>query len=78
MKIIDKKKAPRDFLAKFLPRELDIYNKLNHQNIVRKYDALAIGNKVFIFMEIAEGGDLLDYIKVTKYTRFLMVLIEFF
>lgn len=63
-KIIDRKKAPSDFLNRFLPRELEIYKKLDHKNIIKVYDTIELGNRVFIFMEIAEGGDLLDYIKV--------------
>jgi serine kinase len=63
-KIIDRGKAPDDFLNKFLPRELEIYTKLNHINIIKTFEITEILHKVFIFMELAEGGDLLDYIKV--------------
>ena len=63
-KIIDRRKAPADFLHKFLPRELDIYLKLDHTNIVKVYHMLDMCNRIYIFMEIAEGGDLLEFIKV--------------
>ncbi len=65
-KIINKKKAPKDFLNKFLPRELDIYLKLDHPNIIKIYEIIEISSKTFIFMELAEGGDLLEFIKVCK------------
>lgn len=35
VKIIDRDKAPADFVAKFLPRELDIIRALDHPNIVK-------------------------------------------
>jgi testis-specific serine kinase len=65
IKIIDRKRAPEDFLNKFLPREQEIYDTLNHPNIIKKFNNFEISHKVFIVMEIAEGGDLLDFIKVT-------------
>ena len=64
VKIIDRRKAPPDFLNRFLPRELDIYFKLKHTNIIRVQEIIQISHRVFIFMELAEGGDLLDYKKV--------------
>ncbi|RNA03037.1 testis-specific serine threonine- kinase 1 [Brachionus plicatilis] len=62
-KIIDRRKAPADFLNKFLPRELEIYLKLDHPNIVRIYEIMEIYHRIYIIMELAEGGDLLDFIK---------------
>ena len=64
VKIIDCNKAPEDFVERFLPRELKIYQKIHHDNIIKVYDIMPIGQRVYIFMEIAEGGDSLDFIKV--------------
>ncbi|XP_055848576.1 testis-specific serine/threonine-protein kinase 1 [Episyrphus balteatus] len=61
-KIINKLKAPMDYLNKFFPRELDILMKIDHPNIVQVHSILERGPKIFIFMQFAENGDLLTYI----------------
>jgi len=62
-KIICKKKAPKDFITKFMPRELDIIKKLDHDNVIRLKSVFEFESRVFIFMELADNGDLLSYIK---------------
>ncbi|CAG0886904.1 unnamed protein product [Cyprideis torosa] len=85
-KIIDRNKAPDDFVTKFFPRELEIITWLDHPNVIRvhrlvgrfgsgmlsryiaspclfRLSILERQEKVFIFMQYAENGDLLDYIK---------------
>ncbi|XP_074177784.1 testis-specific serine/threonine-protein kinase 1 [Rhinolophus sinicus] len=64
VKIIDRKKAPTDFLEKFLPREIEILAMLNHHSIVKTYEIFETSDgKVYIIMELGVQGDLLEFIK---------------
>ncbi|XP_059531815.1 testis-specific serine/threonine-protein kinase 1 [Myotis daubentonii] len=64
VKIIDRKKAPTDFLEKFLPREIEILTMLNHRSIVKTYEIFETSDgKVYIVMELGVQGDLLEFIK---------------
>ncbi|EDO47961.1 predicted protein, partial [Nematostella vectensis] len=62
IKIIDKRKAPKDYIYKFLPREIRVMHKLNHPNVIQLYEAIETETKVYLILELAEGGDLLEYI----------------
>ncbi|XP_034231689.1 testis-specific serine/threonine-protein kinase 3-like [Thrips palmi] len=62
-KIFDKDKAPRDFLDKFFPRELEILTKIENPHIIQVHSILQRGPRVFIFMRFADNGDLLDFVK---------------
>lgn len=70
VKIIKKREAPRDYVDKFLPRELELMPRLRHPNIVRTFliwqerPAVDPRERIFIFMELATDGDLLLFIKV--------------
>ena len=46
IKCIDKRNAPDDFVKKFLPRELEILPRLNHQNIVKVKSILQLSLRV--------------------------------
>ena len=67
VKIVNRDIAPKDFLSRFLPRELEIIGHLKHENICKFYEVLDTVNKVYIIMELAHEGDLLDYIQKYKY-----------
>ncbi|XP_061458790.1 testis-specific serine/threonine-protein kinase 1-like [Rhineura floridana] len=64
VKIIDRRKAPPDFLERFLPREIDILAKVNHRSIIKTYEIFETSDgKVYIVMELGAQGDLLEFIK---------------
>lgn len=61
-KVIDTAQAPRDYLTKFLPRELDVLIRINHPHIVHVSNIFQRRAKYFIFLRFAENGDLLDFL----------------
>ncbi|XP_069601512.1 testis-specific serine/threonine-protein kinase 1-like [Ranitomeya imitator] len=64
VKVIDRNKAPPDFLQKFLPREMEIVTVMNHHSIVKTYEIFETSaGKVYIVMELGAQGDLLEFIK---------------
>ncbi|XP_002742407.1 testis-specific serine/threonine-protein kinase 4-like [Saccoglossus kowalevskii] len=63
VKIVSKKKAPEDYLVKFLPREIDVIKNLKHPNLICFLQSIETTSRVYLIMEMAENGDLLDYIK---------------
>ncbi|NWU97950.1 TSSK1 kinase, partial [Upupa epops] len=66
IKIVDKKKVSREFLVKFLPRELEALRRLSHPSILKTYEIFeSLSGKTYIVMELGEKGDLLNYIKTT-------------
>lgn len=67
VKVISKAKAPKDFLEKFLPRELHIMKQIDHPNIIAMHSCVDLPLHVYLFMELAECGDLLEHIKVISY-----------
>ena len=66
VKVIDLEKTSDDYRLKFLPRELYTMKKLKHRFLIKIHDIYVIGNRVLIFMELADGGDLLDMLHKTK------------
>ncbi|XP_077982380.1 testis-specific serine/threonine-protein kinase 4-like [Glandiceps talaboti] len=63
VKIVSKRKAPEDYLAKFLPREIEVIKHLKHPNLICFLQSVETTSRVYLIMELAENGDLLDYIK---------------
>lgn len=53
-----------DYRLKFLPRELYTLKRLKHPHLIKIYDIFSIAKTwLVIFMELADGGDLLDLLK---------------
>lgn len=63
-KIIDKARTSMDYLTKFLPRELDILKQINHPSIIQVHSIFQRKQKIYIFMQNAEHGDLFQFIKI--------------
>ncbi|XP_053225029.1 testis-specific serine/threonine-protein kinase 1-like [Podarcis raffonei] len=64
VKIIDKRKAPRDFLERFLPREIEMLARVKHPCIIKTYEIFETSDgKVYIVTELGVQGDLLEFIK---------------
>ena len=66
VKIVSRKVA-KDVHLKFLPRELDALKSLRHKNIIELIEVVETQDHVYIVMELAEGGDLLDYINKKRF-----------
>ena len=63
IKIICKKKAPEDFLTKFLPREIKILKKIRHSHVISLIEVIESNTRMYIITDVAENGDLLEYIR---------------
>ena len=64
LKIINGPDVPTDFKEKFLPRELDILQLLNHPNVIKTLEVFHQGKKTYIALEYAGHGDLLSYVQL--------------
>lgn len=63
VKIICKKKAPEDFLLKFLPREIKVLKRLRHPHVVTLIEVIETNTRMYIITNLAESGDLLEHIR---------------
>ncbi|ELT98252.1 hypothetical protein CAPTEDRAFT_44950, partial [Capitella teleta] len=63
MKIISRRKAPEEYVEKFLAREIAVMAHIQHANIIRFYEAFNQDNKIILVLELARNGDLLELIE---------------
>lgn len=63
VKIVSKLQAPPDYLVKFLPREIEVVKGLRHPNVMRFLQAIETTHRMYIVMEYASNGSLLDVIR---------------
>ena len=66
VKIVSRKVA-KEVHRKFLPREMEALQTLRHKNIIELIECVETQDHIYIVMELAEGGDLLDYINKKKH-----------
>ena len=67
IKIISKKSAPKDFFTNYLPREIISMKLVEHENVTKLYKVITTDHHTYLVMELAENGDLLDYINARRY-----------
>ena len=67
VKIVSKKKSPASYVSKFLPREIDAVRMLKHPNIICFLQSIETTNRVYLIMEVADGGDVLKAIRDSKH-----------
>ena len=63
IKIVDRCHATKDYLNKFLPREISLWVCLNHQNLIELIDCFEENLRVYMVLEYAPGGDALNYVQ---------------
>ncbi|KAJ3069489.1 MAP microtubule affinity-regulating kinase 1 [Podochytrium sp. JEL0797] len=62
LKIIDKDKLPDEYSLKNIHREAQIMRLLDHPNIIQLYEVMETKKELYLVLEYAVGGELLDYI----------------
>lgn len=63
IKIISKLTTSSTFKRKFLHREIEVVRGLNHRNIIKYYRSIETTHRIYIVMEYARNGSLLDMIR---------------
>ncbi|KAJ3214569.1 hypothetical protein HDU67_001489 [Dinochytrium kinnereticum] len=62
IKVIDKERLPDNYSMKNIHREAQIMRMLDHPNIIQLYEVMETKKELFLVLEYAAGGELLDYI----------------
>mmetsp|Transcript_15077 Transcript_15077/g.21516 ORF Transcript_15077/g.21516 Transcript_15077/m.21516 type:complete len:524 (-) Transcript_15077:323-1894(-) len=63
-KVIDKKHIEQQFrgMISQFQTEIEALRSLKHPNIIKLYDVYATDDKIYIVMELMQGGELFDYV----------------
>lgn len=67
IKIVNKLSAPKEVVERFLPREVETMKALSNEHIIKLYEVIESPETLFFVMELADRGDLLDFINERKY-----------
>eukprot|EP00794_Sanderia_malayensis_P013985 gene13985-15443_t len=63
MKIITRQNAPVEYLNKFMPREIEsLYTVNGSKNVMKLYETFRTERRIYLIMEYANKGDLLEFI----------------
>ncbi|KAI8906750.1 kinase-like domain-containing protein [Gorgonomyces haynaldii] len=62
IKVIDKTKLPDEYAIKNIHREAQIMRMMDHPNVLQLFEVMETKRNLFLILEYASGGELLDYI----------------
>ncbi|KAJ3165319.1 MAP microtubule affinity-regulating kinase 1 [Irineochytrium annulatum] len=62
IKVIDKDKLPDEYSLRNIHREAQIMRLLDHPNIIQLFEVMETKKELFLVLEYAAGGEVLDYI----------------
>eukprot|EP00775_Hariotina_reticulata_P009903 gene9903-10060_t len=66
VKVIDTTKLSDQNEARRMQREIRVLKRLNHAAVIRLFEVLEAGSRLFLVMEYAPCGSLLDYVRSRK------------
>jgi hypothetical protein len=66
IKVIDKVKLSDPNEQKRIQREIKVLKRLNHESVIRLFEVIDSEPKMWLVMEYAPGGSLLDYVRSRK------------
>jgi hypothetical protein len=66
IKVIDKVKLSDPNEQKRIQREIKVLRRLNHESVIRLFEVIDSEPKMWLVMEYAPGGSLLDYVRARK------------
>lgn len=76
IKILDKEKIQKQNMGAQIKKEISIMKLINHHNVVCVKDVFATTSKIFIVLELVEGGELFD--KISSQGRLSEVQARFY
>lgn len=66
VKVLDQQKLADEKEQKRIQREIRVLKHLNHECVIKLFDVVEVDQKLFIIMEFAPAGSLLDYVREKK------------
>ncbi len=67
IKIVNKLSTPKEVIERFLPREIETMQTVSNDHIIRLHEVIDTSETLFFILELADRGDLLDFINERKY-----------